>query len=71
MEVVEDNWSPIPSMNTLKYFLADATKHKAIFHQLYFIGLFFQEKVKNIVIVNWKVDINITFQNTQSTLDYP
>ena len=38
-------------MRTLKYFLADATKHKAIFHQLYFIGAFLQAKVKNRVFL--------------------
>ena len=38
-------------MNTLKYFLADATKHKARVHQLDFIGAFLQSKVKNIVFV--------------------
>ena len=36
-EMVGDNWSPTPSMTNLKYFLADATKHKAIVHQLDFI----------------------------------
>ena len=38
-------------MRTLKYFLAGANKHKAIVHQLYFIGAFFQSKVKNRVFV--------------------
>ena len=28
-ELVGDNWSPTASMMTLKYFLADAAKHKA------------------------------------------
>ena len=37
-EMVGDTWSPIDSMRTLKYSLADAAKHKAIVHQLYFIG---------------------------------
>ena len=31
-EMVVDTWSPTASMRTLKYFLADADKHKAIFH---------------------------------------
>ena len=48
-ELVGDTWSPTASMRTLKYFLADATKHKAIVHQLYFIGAFLQAKVKNTV----------------------
>ena len=39
-------------MRTLKYFLEDATKHKARVHQLDFIGAFLQAKVKNRVIVN-------------------
>ena len=38
---VGDTWSPTASMRNLKYFLADASKHKAIVHQLYFIGAFF------------------------------
>ena len=48
-ELVGDTWSPTASMRTLKYFLEDATKHKAIVHQLYFIGAFLQEKLKNRV----------------------
>ena len=32
--MVGDNWSPTASMRTLKYFLADATKHKARVHRL-------------------------------------
>ena len=31
---VGDTWSPIDYMRTLKYLLADATKHKARFYQL-------------------------------------
>ena len=31
-EMVGDTWSPIDSMRTLKYFLADAAKHKARVH---------------------------------------
>ena len=50
-ELVEDTWSPTDSMRTLKYFLADTDKHKAIFHQLDFIGEFLQAKVKNRVFV--------------------
>ena len=42
-------------MRTLEYFLAYATKHKAIVHQLDFIGAFLQAKVKNRVFV--KLDI--------------
>ena len=34
-------------MRTLKYFLADAAKHKSILHQLDFIGEFLQVTVKN------------------------
>ena len=39
-EMVGDTWSPIASMSTLKYFLADEAKHKARVHQLDFIGAF-------------------------------
>ena len=38
-------------MRTLKYFLADAAKNKAIVHQLDFIGSLLQDKVKNRVFV--------------------
>ena len=46
-------------MRTLKYFLADSAKHKAIVHQLDFIGAFLQAKVKNRVFV--KLDIRYTY----------
>ena len=38
--MIGDTWSPTASMRTLKYFIADAAKHKARVHQLYFIGAF-------------------------------
>ena len=53
--MIGDTWSPTASMRTLKYFLVDAEKHKARFHQLDFIGEFLQAKVKNRVFV--KLDI--------------
>ena len=40
-------WSPTASMRALKYFLADAAKHKARVQQLYFIGALLQAKFKN------------------------
>ena len=49
--MVGDTWSPTASMRTLKYFLADASKHKARVHQLDLIGAFLQAKVKNRVFV--------------------
>ena len=57
-EMVGDTCSPIASIITLKYFLADAVKYKARVHQLYFIGAFLQAKVKNRVFVN--LDIRYT-----------
>ena len=45
-------------MRTLKYFLADAAKHKSRVHQLDFIGEFLHAKVKNRVFV--KLDISYT-----------
>ena len=57
-EMVGDTCSPIASMRTLKYFLADAAKHKARVHQLDFIGAFLQAKVKNRVFV--KLDMRYT-----------
>ena len=69
--MVGDNWSPTASMRTLKYLLADATKHKSRVHQLDFIGAFLQAKVKNRVFLSWTLGIQIIFQNMQSTLEYP
>ena len=57
-EMVGYTWSPTASMRNLKYFLADAAKHKARFHQLDFIRVFLQEKIKNRVFV--KLDIRYT-----------
>ena len=37
-ELIGDTWLPTGSIRNLKYLLADATKHKAIVHQLDFIG---------------------------------
>ena len=39
-EMVGDTWSSKASMRSLKYFLADAAKHKSRVRQLYFIGAF-------------------------------
>ena len=50
-EMFGDTWSPTAYMRTLKYFLTDATKHKARVHQLYCIGAFLQAKLKNRVFV--------------------
>ena len=45
-------------MRTLKYFLADAAKHKSRVRQLDFIGAFLQAKLKNRFFV--KLDIRYT-----------
>ena len=45
-------------MRKLKYFLAYATKNNAKVHQFYFIVVFLQEKVKNIVFL--KLDSRYT-----------
>ena len=50
-ELVGYTWSPTTSMRTLKYFLADVTKHKVRVHQLDFIGAFLQAKVMNRLFV--------------------
>ena len=57
-EIVGYTLSPSAFMSNLKYFPADAAKHKSIFHQLYFIGAFLQDKVKDRVFV--KLDIRCT-----------
>ena len=46
-------------MRTLKYFLADAAKHKARVYQLDFIGGFLKAKVKNRVLLSWILGIQI------------
>ena len=58
-EIVRDTWSPTSYMRTLKYFLADAAKHKARVRQLYFIVAFMQAKVKNKIF--FKLDIRYTY----------
>ena len=55
----------------MKYLLADATMHKARVHQLDLNGAFLQSKLKYREFVNWAGDIQITFQNIQSTLEEP
>ena len=56
--MVGGTWSPTASMSNFKYFLADASKHKARVRQLDFIGSFLQAKVKNRVFV--RLDIRYT-----------
>ena len=50
-ELVGGTWSPTASTRTQKYFLADATEHKARVHQLDFVGAFLQSKVNNRVFM--------------------
>ena len=57
-ELFGDTWSTTSSMRNLKYFSADATKHKARVHQFNLIWAFLQAKVKNRVFV--KLDIRYT-----------
>ena len=70
-EMVGDTWSPTASMRTLKYFLADAAKHKARFHQLDYIGVFLQAKVQNRVFVKLDMRYADYFQNMHNTLEEP
>ena len=53
--MVGDTWSPTAFMRTLKYFLAEAEKHRARVHQIDFIGTFLKAKVNNIVF--FKLDM--------------
>ena len=66
--MVGDTCLPTASMRNLKYFLADADKHKARVHQLDFIGTFLQAKVKNRFLSSWTLGIQNIFQNMHSTL---
>ena len=56
--MVGDTWLPTASMRALKYYLADAVKHKARVHHLDFIWALLQAKVKNRFFV--KLDIRYT-----------
>ena len=51
MELFGCTFPPTSSMSNLKYFLADAVKHRLIVHQLYFIGSFLQAKSKNWIFL--------------------
>ena len=68
-EMIGDTWYPTASMRTLKYFLADAAKHKARVHQLDFIGAFLQANVKDRVFVKLDMRYAAYFQNTYNTLE--
>ena len=50
-ELVGNTWSPTASMSSLKYLLEYAVKQRARVHQLYFIEVFLQSKVKSRVFV--------------------
>ena len=52
-KLVGDTWSPTAYMRKLKYFLEDASKHKAIVYQLDFIGALLQAKVKKSFFLSW------------------
>ena len=69
--MVGETWSPTASMRNLKYFLSDASKHKARVHQLDFIGAFLQAKVNNRVFVKLDMRYADYFQNIQNTLEEP
>ena len=68
-ELGGDTWSPTASIRTLKYFLADADKNKAIVNQLDFIGSFLQAKCVNKLFVKLDSRYEDYFQNTQGTLE--
>ena len=70
-ELVGDTWSPKSSMRTLKYFLADAVKHKIRVHQLDFIGALSQAKVRIGYLCSWIVYMQTILQNIQVTLIEP
>ena len=67
-EMVGDTWSPTASMRNVKYFLADAAKHKARVQQLDFIGAFLKAKVKNRFFVSWTLGMQIILHNMHFTL---
>ena len=64
--MVGDTWSTTAYMRTLKYFLADAAKHKARVNNVNLIGVFLQA-----FLSSWILCIQIIFQNMHSTLEEP
>ena len=45
--MIGDTWYPTELTRTLKYFLADSSKHKATVHQFNLIGAFLKANVKH------------------------
>ena len=70
-DLVGDTWSPTASMRTLKKFFTDSVQHKAIVHQLAFIGEFLQAKVKNRLFVKLDSRYVDYFQNILVILEDP
>ena len=70
-DLIGNTRSPTSSMRTLKYFLADYSKHKVRVHQLDFIGEFLREKIKNRVFVKLDSMYADFFQNVQVILEEP
>ena len=52
-EMVGDTWSPTASMRTLKYFLADAAKHKARVYQLYLLDHSCKPRLRTEFLLSW------------------
>ena len=52
-EMVGDTWSPTASMRTLKHFLADTAKHKAIVHQLYLLAHSCKPMLRTECLLSW------------------
>ena len=69
-EIIGDNWYPTASIKTLNYSLEDASKHKVRVHKLDFIGAFLQYNVKYRVFVKLVVDMENTYQNLLTILEY-
>ena len=69
-EMLGDTWATTASISSIKYFLADAAKHKSRVHQFYFIGSFLQANVKHRVLWSWKVDMENTYQIMPTILGY-
>ena len=70
-ELFGDNFLPTASMRTLKYFLGDAVKHKAIVYLLDFIGSFSQAKFNNRVFVKLDSRYADYFTEYSNYLKYP
>ena len=52
-EMIGDTWPPTASMRTLKYFLADAAKHKARAHKIALLAHYCKLMLRTLCLLSW------------------